>query len=280
MAHASEPRASRRLTNRLVTLVIYMLAASLFLGLASLRLSRATRDESWAWNEVTILHPAIGFTLWWSSVAVAVILMLASAYSIRRTLLRYPFIGLLLAIVMYPCCSFYFALKNAGSWTVHDCLTAEDGKRYAFLNTSFLQAQMMVIAREGPSRGCRTTYRVLVQNNGDSPRSWASLVRPANCTDRYGQLYLSPDGVLVGVRHHNHSFLAYDVNRKLAMGHGEIERISPFLLLDDEMPIHDADVDRTIEQIKERASFCESVDDVRFAVKFVNGEPYPDLWRR
>lgn len=92
-----------------------------------------------------------------------------------------------------------------------------------------------------------TRLKVLGANNGDSPRSWASIVRPTNPKDEYGQLYLTQSNMLVGIRYDNKCYLAYDLDDKQFFGHGDIEHISPFICIDAIGNLHGEDI-RSIEK--------------------------------
>lgn len=129
----------------------------------------------------------------------------------------------------------------------------------------------MAIAEILSQNNLKTTYRVLVHNNGDSPRSWASVVRPDRSIDEYGQLYLK-DGLLIGVRFNNECYLAYDLYNKKAYGSGEIELLSPFVCLSPNDIPNEFDIQRTCDHITEHARFCENLDGIVYAQSFLNGE--------
>jgi hypothetical protein len=54
---------------------------------------------------------------------------------------------------------------------------------------------------------------------------------PASEFHGYGQLYLTEQQMLVGVRHDNQCYLVYDLPNEKFIGHGDIEAISPFICL-------------------------------------------------
>lgn len=60
-------------------------------------------------------------------------------------------------------------------------------------------------------------FDVLATTNGDFPRVYLHIVRPDGSQEGYGQLYLSKDNWLVGVRYENRMFLAYNLNSKNLM---------------------------------------------------------------
>lgn len=97
-----------------------------------------------------------------------------------------------------------------------------------------------------------TRMKVLGTNNGDSPRSWASVIRPAYHQETYGQLYLTDQQMLVGVRSGNKCYLAYDVSSGKFYGHGEIETVSPFISLGKNDALDLDDIDTIRKRIKEQ----------------------------
>lgn len=102
------------------------------------------------------------------------------------------------------------------------------GKQYAYLEYSVLQAQVLALCEEQERTAFRRTYRVIGDTNGDSPRSWTTVIRPADCDS---QLLLSPDGWLVGFRHDSACYFAYNPSTGVFLGHGDVERLSPLILM-------------------------------------------------
>ncbi len=132
----------------------------------------------------------------------------------------------------------------------------------------------MAIAEVTSVGPLKTPYRVLVDNNGDSPRSWASLIRPCVSSDEYGRLYVC-NNILVGVRYDNRCYLAYDLNNGQAFGHGIIENLSPFICLGDADKPNAIDIERTWDQIAEHVEFCVTTEDFCHARAFLNGDATP-----
>ena len=94
------------------------------------------------------------------------------------------------------------------SWTKESSLIGPDGYTYCFMNYSMLQAQEMKLVRKKGS-----VSEEIGSNNGDSPRSWASVIRPQGALDDdYGQLYISPEGMILGIRYENKCYFAYDTS--------------------------------------------------------------------
>jgi hypothetical protein len=142
-----------------------------------------------------------------------------------------------------------------GTWTKEAELVGPDGYVYSFMDFSFLQGQTMTLVRE--REGEKDTYEELGSTNGDSPRSWTSVIRPAGASDEdYGQLYLSPTNNIVGIRYSHKCYFTYGINSGVFHGHGDVETTSPFILLDAHTKLHEPDVLATIlEVIKEREFF-------------------------
>ena len=82
--------------------------------------------------------------------------------------------------------------------------------------------------------------------SGCSPRSWASVVRPQGAPREhdYGQLYMTDDAQLVGIRYENHCYMVYNVTRHIFLGHGDVEEVSPFLCIGANTRMHQPDIDR------------------------------------
>jgi hypothetical protein len=139
--------------------------------------------------------------------------------------------------------------ENESRWTLHDWADGPDGNRYCFLDTSFLQGQIMVLGRLESDSFMGKTFSSLGATNGDSPQSWASVIRPQGALDLYGQLYFTKNNVLLGIRFENRCYLAYDFSGKGFLGHGNIEGLSPFLLVEDGPGIHGSDIDRIKDYI-------------------------------
>ena len=189
-----------------------------------------------------------------------------------RRWLRWPVIGLLISVVAFPLSTFFHMAVNLAPWTIHGQVQTPDGKRYAFCDSSFLQGQTMAIAEVEHVAWHSTTYRVMVVTNGDDPRSWASIIRPAGSPDSYGQLYLC-NNFLIGVRYDNRCFLAYDLQNSQAHGHGAIESLPPFICLQPADEPNPADLERTCKQISDRTAYCLGDGGYDAAVRFINGEP-------
>src|SRR5262245_36620543 len=147
-----------------------------------------------------------------------------------------------LAIVLPPAALIMSLLFNLGPWTIEATTVGPDSKSYSFLNISFLQGQVMAIAYETHDWLVLREFQVIGSNNGDSPQSWASVIRPAGAPDDYGQFYWSKDGQLVAIRHDDECFMAYTPSTGTFLGHDKIETLSPFVLIDSQTGLHAPDV--------------------------------------
>ena len=259
----------------LLTAAVYGSAIGLFLFYAVFVSSRSVYDANSELVAIERFNPILTSIVGWGALAVAVGLLAISIISFRRRLLRLPALGLMIVFLLYPYSVLTHILNDLGPWTVHGCVTTADGTEYVFCDSSFLQGQIMAIAEVGDTTFYKTSYRVLVDNNGDWPRSWASLIRPAGSKDDYGQLYLCRNNFLVGVRYDNRCYLAYDLANRIPFGHGDIETLSPFVCLKDGDRLNESDLDRTIASIQEYTDACTASEDVRPAQSFLDGKSAP-----
>lgn len=152
----------------------------------------------------------------------------------------------LLPLVLYPISFTKSVVSNLGPWTYHG--TAEDpsGNIYRFLDSSFLQGQMMVIGRLKERNMFTDKFDVLAETNGDYPRRYLHIVRPADAQEGYGLLYLTADNWLVGLRYENRMFLAYDLNSHKPFERDDVLDLSPFLLIDQNTQLHQADSEQLL----------------------------------
>lgn len=207
--------------------------------------------EIFSYDTITIIAPFVTKILLWASVIVAACLLILSVLAYKWPVIRFPSVARLFAIVIFPCAGLTHTFLNLGPWTIYGRVTDSAGQSYVFCDSSFLQGQIMAIASVETENLLFSRLKVLGTNNGDSPRSWASVIRPANPQNTYGQLYLTDQHMLAGVRFNNNCYLAYDLASKKIYGHGDIEKISPFICLDKDDEIHLPDIDTIWKRIKE-----------------------------
>ena len=115
----------------------------------------------------------------------------------------------------------------------------------------------MALTVAGNSGTLYHRYEVLGATNGDSPRSWMMVVRPSSFkmpakSDPYGMIAFSPDGKVLGLRYSNHCYMMWDASESRFYGHGDIETISPFVLIRYEDDLYEPDVESLLKLLRER----------------------------
>jgi len=192
---------------------------------------------------ITVVSPAltqvVGYALPGSLLAILVIGIVAF---VRRlcALGVVSFAGLLALFLAWVVVTVVTAFD--APWLVVDQCRGPDDKQYAYLYYGVLQAQRLVLATETSQDGWRTTYEVLGETNGDSPRSWTAVVRPADCDGGEGRLLAGPDGWLVGLRYDNHCYFAYEVGTGKYLAQDDVKDISPLILVGTNTKPLDRDV--------------------------------------
>lgn len=233
------------------TIALLCIFGLLFLGIFAFVPRSSTTRNSDGTLIVSILQPALDDLLCWLLPAGFLLLLVTAILLLARRRFRLGSLFLLTTI----CVSFWAMLaggvRHLARWTICDQVTAPNGTQYCFIDSSFLQGQTMAIARIKSTNWLYMTLEAYGTTNGDSPRSYLLVVRPAPPKPvSYGALHLANQGrLLVGLRYDNRCFLAYDIPNKQFFGHGDIEKLSPFLLLDDKSPPHapdEADIVKTM----------------------------------
>ena len=152
----------------------------------------------------------------------------------RRKAMSLTALGALGLCMIAPFVAF---IRNPAPWGVGPEVTDGSGRRYQFGESSFLQGQTLALMRFREGGIFYRYHDVLVETNGDSPRSYLRIVYPAGQHKVPGRVFLV-DGWLIALRNDsNHAYMAYDLRTERAYGFGEIEKLSPFLALgeDDEL---------------------------------------------
>jgi hypothetical protein len=141
--------------------------------------------------------------------------------------------GLLAVFVFAPVAECGRFAANLSPWQQYGTLEHQSGTRYAYVESSFMQGQLLTIARVQAEHWYGTDYTKLVLTHGDWPRAYISLVRPdTSDAPGYGQLYVAPDGRVIAVRSENHAYMALDPKTGEEWSHESIYSLSPFILLD------------------------------------------------
>lgn len=240
------------------SLLLYITSATLFAIWALLPISwtvdRPDQPGTMAHHDtITILAPFIPLLLFWLSVIAACALLMLALLSFKWQVVRYPAVAFFLAIVAFPFAGAVYLLSNLSSWTVHGNLTDSTGTHYVFCDSSFMQGQTMALTQVEAKNLFFTRFKVLGTHHGDSPQSWASVIRPANPLNEYGQLYQGETGMIAGIRYDHKCFLAYNPDTKRFYGQGDIENISPFVCLNATDELHPADIE-AIEAILDEST--------------------------
>jgi len=162
---------------------------------------------------------------------------------------------ILVILVLLACCVigvfYYLSYKMFNPpWTNEATLVGPDGYTYYFMNYSMLQAQIMRLSRTSDTSAPVSKYEILGEAYGDSPRIWASIIRPEGASDDdYGLLYLTDQGVILGFRYRQSCYFAYDIKEGTFFRGEAILNFSPYLLIQKNTVLHEKDVYATILQV-------------------------------
>jgi len=192
---------------------------------------------------VSLLKPWCEPAIWVVGLASMAALLIAGGIALARKLFLRCAVSLTLGLLAFPYVFLVRFFTLGAIWTVCSTHVGPDGATYAFLDSSFAQGSTMALGRSEPDGLLYKSYGILGETNGDSPRSYALLVRPTDkVTNAYGKLYTTKVWIL-GVRRDNRCYFAYSFASKRFYGHGDVETISPFLLIDQDDRLCSADVD-------------------------------------
>ncbi len=162
-----------------------------------------------------------------------------------------PIVGFFVTLGLFfsPCMGF---AVNPLHWRAGPPVLGSDGYAYYFMESSFMQGQTLVLAKQESEGWFADQFRVLVLTNGDEPRTWQSMIRPATDDDEgYHAALISSKEVLFGFRYEDHCFMAFDLMTDTRFGRLSIRKVSPFALLDQESKLHQPDVERLIERVRD-----------------------------
>lgn len=244
-AQEGEPRRSNSRPSRWVNYLLLVLVA-LFLAAFAVHVLMPASEETYENGEISrvfLLRAWVVSAIQWGPLVLGAALIGCAILGFIRRRIALPIVAVVVPFLLVPVALVWRLMAWGGDWTAHDRLTGPDEATYVFLDTSFLQGQVMALGRERPAGLVRRTFDVVGSNNGDWPRSWAPVVRPADrAHEAYGQLYLSEAGMVVGIRHGYCCFLAYDTRTARFYGHGDVEDLSPFVLIGPGTTMHQADV--------------------------------------
>lgn len=152
----------------------------------------------------------------------------------------------LLPLVLFPVSIARATFANLAPWQTMGSTQDHLGNQYYFLESSFLQGQTLALARHRSHSFLRDEYEVLATTNGDSPRNYLNVVRPADLPNGYGQVLISKDEWLVGLRYDNQMYLAYNLNSRSRYVGPRLYTLSPFLLIDSSSEMNRLDVEQVL----------------------------------
>jgi len=231
-----------------VTLVVLgvALAVSLstFAVIAFLPQAWVARDEDRPdapIKSITLLHPSLARLLGGVGLGCLCVLLALGLFSVFRRAIAMALV-VFLGALLCPMAGLVSFVRTPAPWQIQNELEAPDGSVYCFAESSFLQGQTLMLARVREKALLTCTIEPLVITNGDNPRSYLRIVRPSGAADTYGQLYLTEDNWLLGLRTDNRFFFAYDLKAAQPYGHGAVEKLSPFLGLGEATVPHEPDV--------------------------------------
>jgi hypothetical protein len=241
---------------RLITAwIVYGLSLVIFLSLAFIPLSWVTYDQ-WQLQTITTVNPFIIRTHLILAFSCFALLLLYGVLGLNIKKLPAPWAALLIAIVGFPASCGKYAIDNLAPWTTEAEIKSPDNRTYYFMDSSFLQGQTMAITRLKEQTWLTRHMEVLGSTNGDNPRSWASVIRPAGTPDDdYGQLYLSSDkSMILGIRSGFRCYMSYNFQSNHFRGNSEkenddIKGISPFILIGGDTEMNPADVKGVTDHI-------------------------------
>ena len=152
----------------------------------------------------------------------------------------------LLPLVLFPISLTRATFANLAPWETMGSTQDRFGNEYYFLESSFLQGQSLSVARQRSHSFFKDEYDVLATTNGDYPRYYLNIVRPANVPDGYGKVIISKDKWLVGLRSDNQMYLAYNLTSRTAFVGPRLYTLSPFLLIDNSTEMNKMDVQQVL----------------------------------
>lgn len=117
----------------------------------------------------------------------------------------------LLAFIMFPVCLLQGAFGHAGDWVREAEMTGPDGGTYCYMSYFFWQAKNLAFCRVVGQTRYLEKMEVLGTTNYDSPRMYASIVRPAReGEDRFDPLLKTDSGMVLGFLTNTNCYFAYD----------------------------------------------------------------------
>jgi len=269
----------KKFTFYLILTAILFFAAHAFIPTD--KVTFTTENSQRHYDTITVLNPIITDFIFWFSAACFFLLLIAGGRKSGSKRTPMATVCLIIALVGFPLSCGKARLSNIAPWEIKSELTDKTGDSYYFMNSSFMQGQTMAITRGIKETMFARDMKFIGTNNGDSPRSWASVIRPAGrLEDGYGQLYMTEKGLLAGVRFDNKCYLAYNTVSGRFYGHGDVGTLSPFILIGPSDSLYKPDVDAVISMAKKRVKILLNSTGAVTASALMKGEEgpgYPSL---
>lgn len=212
-----------------VTLVVYALML-----LAMTQVSPTLREwEDQIGFHVSQMKGPVSACFWLVPLAATVAVLVMSVKGVFPQVRWLRWIGLCLVLLAFPYCCLFRLMLSLAPWTSHGTYTDATGQQFIFLDSSFWQGQTMALGIKEPGGLLYQDYRIFGSTNGDSPRSYATMIRT---TDQhaydYGCLVPTPDRkMLLGLRVDNQCYFSFEFANGNFKRWDDIEKISPFALV-------------------------------------------------
>ncbi len=203
-----------------------------------------------------------------------------------RDRLRWPLFFVFVPLLTYPTSCATHVVRNLAPWRLGQSVSDHRGTQYVYAESSFLQGQRLSIARVQSKNLFWTQIQILGTTNGDSPRIWASVLRPElaagdapDSRNGYGQLYCTDTNIVLGFRYGTMCYMMFDTNTGTFTGNGfdqmdtsasDISEVHPFICLAPGDQFRQEDLNELLSRIDE-AHLCLSPD--RSDVPEVSGVP-------
>jgi hypothetical protein len=175
---------------------------------------------------------------------------------------RKNWLGLILFVIGTACTFFVLGdgLDYAGQFVDEASIKDSQGNEYHLLNSNFLRGTNVAIAKVIGRSANETKYEVLVQDPGKE--GTLRVVRKQRVPDT-ASLYITPNGLLVGLLYGSYCVNAFDLKNKTPYGaevsEHKIRELSPFVLLRDGDVPNEKDFDSLLHLSKEDRADIEVV---------------------
>jgi hypothetical protein len=229
-----------------VTRVLFPVALLLCVGFA------VVPREWHAGGRLVVTRPWVPWVLFAAPVGCFVALLIGAMISRAVLADERPgrFLGVIL--VAFAFAFVFAALLHGSCWKMIDSVRADDGRQYALLcKDRFLVEHGEILARPTGRSPFHQSFEVLGENPPRETRDWVPVVRPANSIGYTTyRLAATPGGALVLLVLGTQCQMYYDPKSGKFFGDGQLDWLSPFILIDETAELASDDVKRVIESIR------------------------------